>query len=71
MIKFEESSKIITNIYSKIEDENIKSKVDILLKNVSSQIEFTNYQIKNRFEYKKQAGFAMREEEKKIDYLMD
>jgi SpoVK/Ycf46/Vps4 family AAA+-type ATPase len=69
-INYEEALKLTTTAYYKINsDEQLKSRVDQFLKSINSQIEFTKFQIKNQFSYKKQAGFATKEEPKKIDYL--
>lgn len=71
LFKYEEAQKLTTTIYYKIaEDEQLKLKVDHFLKNINSQIDFVNFQIKNQFSFKEKAGFASKEaENKKVDYL--
>lgn len=70
LFKFEEAQKLTTHIYQQIQDDQLKLKVDMFLKTVASQIDLTNFQIKNQFEYKKTAGFASKADEKQTtDYL--
>ena len=70
LFKFEEAQKIVTTVYPQIKDEQLKLKVDMFLKTCASQVDLTNYQIKNQFEYKKTAGFASKADEKQnVDYL--
>jgi SpoVK/Ycf46/Vps4 family AAA+-type ATPase len=69
LFKFDEALRMTTLIYYKIDDEQLKAKVNMFIKNINSQIDFTNYQIKNQYEFKKTAGYATKEENKKVDYL--
>jgi len=69
LFKFNESYKIAQDCLPYVEDNEMKIKVQNFLIAVSSQINFVDNQIKSRFEYKKTAGFACKEDKKKVDYL--
>jgi SpoVK/Ycf46/Vps4 family AAA+-type ATPase len=70
LFKFNEAYKITNDVIPLIEDNELKAKAQNFLNAVSSQIQFVELQIKNRFEYKESAGFARKEEnKKKVDYL--
>jgi SpoVK/Ycf46/Vps4 family AAA+-type ATPase len=68
LFKYEEALKMVTNVYNKIEDEQVKAKTDHFLKQLQSQIDFTNYQIKHQYDYKKKAGFAAKDDYKPTDF---
>jgi SpoVK/Ycf46/Vps4 family AAA+-type ATPase len=69
LFKYEEALKTITGVYNQIDDEQIKLKTDQFIKTINTQIDFTNFQIKNQFGYKKKAGFASKEDTKPQDFI--
>lgn len=70
LFKFNEAYKITYDVIPHIEDNELKVKAQNFLHAVSSQIQFVELQIKNRFEYKDTAGFAKKDDnKKKVDYL--
>lgn len=71
LFNYEEALKIANHFFPKIEDQQLKEKVDKFIKCLNNEIETTNFQIKNQFEYKKQAGFASIQDvkEKEMNYI--
>jgi len=70
LFKFNEAYNIAYEVFPRIEDTELRLKVQHFINAVSSQIQFVDHQIKNQYEYKKTAGFASKKEDKgKVDYL--
>lgn len=72
LYNFEEAKKMCLNVYKSLEgDPKLKAQMDNFLKATESQIKGTNYQIKNQFAIKSNAGYVFTPMTKEIDLSAD
>ncbi len=69
--KFEKALEVVNKTYPHIvNDPNLKPTTDNFLKQLNQHIERTKFQIKNKYEYKTNAGFASQDDYKQKVYFV-
>ena len=69
--KFEKALEVVNKAYPHIvNDPNLKPTTDNFLKQLNQHIERTKFQIKNKYEYKTNAGFASQDDYKQKVYFV-
>ena len=69
LVQFEESLSMCKKVFSGINDEEMKKKVENFMASIKSQIVVCNHQLKHQYEYKQKAGFSSKYGTEKVDYL--